>query len=456
MEGERAGRALRVAMLAVHSSPVGELGTQDTGGMSVYVREVARELGRMGHQVDIFTRLSDPGHVAPRQLYENVRLVQLPAGTHGPVHKLALYPHLEEFCREILRFCRTEGLSYDLLQSHYWLSGLVGARLKRIWRIPHFVVFHTLGALKNRTDEPQKEPPIRLRAERRLAATCDRVLASTQEEKAFLILHLAADPDRISVVPCGVDLELFQPVNKTEARRRLGFDPQDILILFVGRFAPLKGIDRLVASLSYLRNLNRVKLVVAGGNGSKQEGPFRQGSEARRDEPQRPILFPGRIEQSRLPLYYSAADLLVLPSQYESFGLVALEALACGTPVVATPVGAMPTLIRQGETGCLVPDGSPQSLAWGIETALTSCRGRPPEAIRASVLSFGWRQTVSGLLAELTALRRSPNAVGASSPARGKPPRTLSRTRSLPLGLCLGGTPCGSPAACESPAEGTP
>lgn len=456
MGRERAARALRVAMLAVHSSPVGELGTLDTGGMSVYVREVARELGRMGHEVDIFTRLSEPGPVAPRHLYENVRLVQLPAGTQGPAHKLALYPHLEEFCREILRFCRSEGLSYDLLQSHYWLSGLVGARLKRAWQIPHFVVFHTLGALKNRTDEPHKEPPVRLRAERRLAATCDRILASTQAEKSFLTCHLAANPEKISVVPCGVDLELFRPVNKTEARRRLGFDPRDTLLLFVGRFAPLKGIDRLITSLSYLRNLDRVKLVIAGGNGSKEEGPFRQGSGALRDKLLGAILFPGRVEQSRLPLYYSAADLLVLPSQYESFGLVALEALACGTPVVATPVGAMPTLIRHGETGCLVHDGSPEGLARGIERALACCRDRPPETIRASVLSYEWRRTVSGLLAELAAMGRSSHGARAVSQAGRKRACTAASGHSLVARPLVSIIPWGAPEAGDAPAEGIP
>lgn len=456
MERRPAGQSIRIAMLAVHSSPVGELGTQDTGGMSVYVREVARELGRMGHEVDIFTRQSEPEEAVVQHLYENVRLIRLPVGIHGAVQKLALYPHLEEFCDEILRFWPSQGRPYDLIQSHYWLSGLAGRRLKRWWRIPHFMVFHTLGALKNRTDEPRKEPAIRLRAERRLAASCDRVLASTQAEKTFLIRHLEADPRRIAVVPCGVDLELFQPVDKAEARRRLGFDPGETVILFVGRFAPLKGIDRLVASLAYLPSLKRTRLVVVGGNGPGRMAPLSAKLDAARAGLRTAILFPGRIEQTRLPLYYSAADMLVLPSQYESFGLVALEALACGTPVVATPVGAMPTLIRQGENGCLVRDGSPECLAQGIETVLAWCRSRPAQVIRRSVLSFGWRRTALGLLAELCALSRSPDGARAAFRTSCEPlgrPKGRNRLALRPL---LVAVPRETTATGQSPAQELP
>lgn len=456
MEKKPAGQSIRIAMLSVHSSPVGELGTQDTGGMSVYVREVARELGRMGHEVDIFTRQSEPEEAVVQHLYENVQLVRLPAGIHGAVQKLALYPHLEEFCDEILRFWHTHGRSYDLIQSHYWLSGLAGRRLQRWWRIPHFMVFHTLGALKNRTDEPRKEPSIRLRAERRLSAGCDRVLASTQAEKTFLIQYLEADPSRIAVVPCGVDLELFQPVDKTEARKRLGFDPGETVILFVGRFAPLKGIDRLVASLAYLPSLDRARLVVVGGNGPGRMAPLSGKLDAVRTGLRSAILFPGRIQQTRLPLYYSAADLLVLPSQYESFGLVALEALACGTPVVATPVGAMPTLIRQGENGCLVRDGSPECLARGIETVLTWCRSRPAQAIRASALSFGWRRTALGLLAEFDALSRSSDGARAAFRASWEPLGRPTRRNGLAVRPLPGAVPRETKAAGQSSAKGIP
>lgn len=456
MEERPAGQAFRIAMLAVHSSPVGELGTQDTGGMSVYVREVARELGRMGHGVDIFTRQNAPEDAVLQHLSENVRLVRLPAGILGPVQKLALYPHLEEFCQGVLRFCATQGTLYDLIQSHYWLSGLAGTRVKRWWQVPHFMVFHTLGALKNRTDEPRKEPAVRLRAERRLAASCDRVLASTQAEKTFLTQHLGADPRKIAVVPCGVDLELFQPLDRAEARRRLGFDPGETLILFVGRFAPLKGIDRLVVSLSYLSSLDSVRLVVVGGNGSGVIVPSNTRSGMLRAGRRSVLLFPGRIPQARLPLYYSAADLLVLPSQYESFGLVALEALACGTPVVATPVGAMPTLIRQGENGCLVRDGAPESLARGIETVLAWCRSRPPQAIRASALSFGWRRTALGLLAELDALSRSRDGARIPSRENRKPLCRPTSSGSLALPSSPGALPWETTAAGRAPEKGIP
>ena len=403
-------------MLAVHSNPVGELGTQDTGGMSVYVRELARELGRLGHQVDIFTRRRDSREKATVDLFAHVRLIHLQAGSNGDVHKLALYPHLDEFCNELERFRLREGIHYDLIHSHYWLSGLVGNWARDRWGVPHLILFHTLGALKNRTVEPEREPELRISAEKQLVECCDRILASTKREKNDLVHFYGADPEDIAVVPCGVNLDLFRPLDKSKAREQLGLDPQGPLVLFVGRFAPLKGIERLLASMTCLRHHRRLRLVIVGGNGYDRPESVNLVRLSEELGIRDSVVFQGRIEHAKLPPFYSAADVLVVPSYYESFGLVALESLACGTPVVATRVGAMPDILRDGETGCVVPDGSPRSLAQGIDSVLNGCRARSADAIRASVLKYGWAHIASAIVDEYRdVLRRACAPTGSFS-----------------------------------------
>ena len=391
---------LRIAMLSVHSSPLGELGTQDTGGMSVYIRELAGELGRRGHLVDIYTRLQDSRGDRAVRLSENVRLIHLPAGTNGHVHKWALHPHLADFCRQLETFRDKQGIHYDLVHSHYWLSGLVGNWARDRWDVPHLILFHTLGALKNMTVEAEREPDVRLAAERELVETCDRILAPTERERLHLIRYYGASPERIGVIPCGVNLGLFRPMERAWAREQVGLPPEDAVILFVGRFAPLKGIERLLAAVAEVRQHRRLRLVIIGGNGDQTPESQHLQRLSEVQGIREAVTFAGTIAQEHLPPYYSAADVLVVPSYYESFGLVALESLACGTPVVATEVGAMPSILRNGVNGCVVPEGSPRALAQGIDRVLGSARRFSPEVIRASVLRFGWTQVAAAMIAQ--------------------------------------------------------
>ena len=397
---------LRIAMLSVHSSPIGELGTKNTGGMSVYVRELARQLGRRGHFVDIYTRLNGFGQKQIAQLYDNVRLIHLKAGDNADMNKLALYGHLDDFFKELEGFRNSESVDYDLIHSHYWLSGRVGSWAQERWEVPHVFIFHTVGAVKNSTAGSEKEPELRMAIERYLAKKCDRILVATDKERDHLVQHYGACPEMIGVVPCGVNLDLFRPLDKAAARQQLGFAQDESIVLYVGRFAPVKGIDRLMEAIAHLQYYQRLRLVIVGGDGdgAPEYKSFRRL--ARKLSIQDSVTFIGRIEQERLSPYYSAADVLAVPSHYESFGLVALESLASGTPVVATKVGAMESILREGETGHVVNNGSPLAIADAIETFISRPHAPSADEVRASVFRFSWAGVASAMIDEYGAVLR--------------------------------------------------
>jgi D-inositol-3-phosphate glycosyltransferase len=385
------GNRLRIAMLSAHSCPVGDLGAKDTGGMSVYIREIARKLGEKGHSVDVYTRAHDP---RDKQVYEigpNARLIHLRAGEDRSVHKLALYSYLPEFTCNLENFRKQNGLKYDVVFSHYWLSGWAGKLLQQWWQVPHMIMFHTLGAVKNVIGVGEAEPQLRLETERDLARTCHLVIAPTEKEKENLILHYGVSPERVSVVPCGVNLELFQPIDRRLSRDRLGFADEKI-ILFVGRIEPLKGIEQLLRAMPYLAKEHQSKLVIIGGDKDSQQEIERLKGLSRSLHIQNSITFSGMVKPEQLPYYYSAADVCVIPSYYESFGLVALESLACGTPVVATDVGDLSNIIREGEAGYVIKENDPRILADKIKLVLS----RPVSnrettiGIRAPMVRFDW------------------------------------------------------------------
>ncbi len=405
-------KSMRIAILSIHSSPIGDLGTKDTGGMSVYTREVAYELGCRGHHVDIYTHRAEPGDTRVKDLHENVRLIHL-SGENGGIGKksglktkLELYPLLKDFFVELDNYKIKENLRYDLVHSHYWLSGELGRLAQHQWEVPHVIKFHTLGAVKNTTGVGEEEPRLRINAEGELVNACQRILAATDLEKDQLIRYYGASSDRIGVVSCGVNLELFQPEDKIEARKRLGFNPRESIVLYVGRFDPVKGIDRLLEAMTFLAKHYRIRLIIVGGDGCHTSEAIRLKKLSHRLGVRDAVTFVGRVRQNELPPYYSAADVVVVPSHYESFGLVGLESLACGTPLVATPVGGMKKIIRDGESGRVVDDASPVSMAKAIEMFINGHNDRtlPPDAIRRSVLEYSWKNVTSLIIDEYATL----------------------------------------------------
>jgi len=394
------GKKLRIAMLSVHSCPIARVGAKDTGGMNVYIRELARQLGQRGYLVDIFTRAHDPGDAQIVEFDGGVRLIHLEAGEVEDIHKLVLYSYLADFSCNLENFRKANELEYDLIHSHYWLSGWVGKRIQDWWKVPHVTMFHTLGAVKNAVGVGEDDPELRLQTERELARDCDHIIAATENERAQLVGYCNASPDAISVIPCGVNLDLFRPLNKKTARQQLDLNEENIA-LFVGRIEPLKGIDRLLTVVAHVRKKEKVHLVVVGGYDESQAEMERLTNLAQELNVQDSVTFAGMVEHEELPQYYCAADVCVIPSHYESFGLVALESLACGTPVVATRVGGIDSLISQGENGYVV-DGNPIDLADKVVEVLLhpDISAETAMVARQRVFGFGWPNIAQEMVRE--------------------------------------------------------
>ena len=361
-------------MLSVHTCPLAALGGKETGGMNVYVRELARELARMRMQADIFTRSQNPTIPRVVTLAEGVRVVHLAAGPQAPMARERVFEHLDEFVDGVEAFRIAAGADYDLIHAHYWLSGAVGLALRRRWAVPLVQMFHTLGRLKNDASHngADREPDVRIAEEARIVGAADRIVASTVVERAHLVGHYGADPSRIAVIPCGVDTELFTPGAQAAARAALGLgdEPQ---LLYVGRQTPIKGLETLLDAMARLRaGGTPARLSIVGGDADE---PLDGHEAALRERLGRlglgkAVTFVGAQPQDRLPAWYVAADATVLPSYYESFGMVALEAMACGSPVVASRVGGLHTTVRDRVTGLLVREHDPAALAEALERLL--------------------------------------------------------------------------------------
>jgi D-inositol-3-phosphate glycosyltransferase len=332
--------------------------------MNVYVRETARELGRMGVRVDVFTRSQNPTIPRVVPLADNARVIHLPVGPPAPLPREEIHQHLGEFVAGIRAHRDTEGMEYDLIHAHYWLSGVAGLMLRDDWGTPVVQMFHTLARLKNAVARgaDEVEPELRVREEARLVSQVDRIVTGTLMERAHLVWYYAAAAERINVIPCGVDTELFQPRSQSVAKDLLELPPYPVL-LYVGRLQPIKGLETLLEAMRRLPA--RARLLIVGGDQDEPEnghGDWLRERVAQLGLTDR-VRFLGPQRQDRLPLFYAAADATVMPSYYESFGMVALEAMACGTPVVASRVGGLRTTVRDGATGYLVPEGDPAALA---------------------------------------------------------------------------------------------
>jgi D-inositol-3-phosphate glycosyltransferase len=410
-------------MLSVHTCPLATLGGKETGGMNVYVRDLSREFSRRGIYVDVFTRSQNP-HL-PRvsaRLGHRGRVIHLPAGPEAPYDKNKVFDHLPEFIEGMIHFAENEEqISYDVLYSHYWLSGWVARALRERWGTPIVQMFHTLGHMKNRVAQRagDRETGRRIEIETQIAGFADRLVAATPAEKAQMTWLYGANPCKIGVISPGVDIRRFHPIDKNLAKSAIGVPEHHRLILFVGRIEPLKGIDTLLRAMALVAQccpdwMQDVCVSIVGGDPSR--GKQAENAEMARLHTLRSelgigdlVTFLGAKDQDTLQYYYSAAEMVVMPSHYESFGMVALEAMACGTPVIASEVGGLAFVVRNGVTGFHVPERDPEALAAKIELLLQDEALRLRLGRRAACWaeSYGWPAIADRLLELFQKVARS-------------------------------------------------
>ena len=412
---------MRIAMLSVHACPMAKLGGRDSGGMNVYIRELARDLARRGIEVDVYTRQREHDHPKIQEIAPGARVIHIESGPVRYLPKMEVYDRLDEFTAGVDAYVAEQGLRYDLIHSHYWLSAEVARVLAPKWGVPRIQMFHTLGLVKREVmdEDVDAESDVRIEIERRAVRESAAVVAASEIEAGELEQLYAADPAKLRIIPCGVDPEVFHPVRQADARRALGRDECERLILFVGRIEQIKGIDVLLRAIGlvfqgYSELRGEICLLVVGGalDATDSEGETEKIIELRRlvheHRLEDTVDFVGSQDQPRLALLPKLRRppgyLCAVPSLTESFGLVALEAMACGTPVVGTRVGGLQSIIENDVSGLLVAAGDDEALAEAMARVLLdpALRLRLAAGARERAKAFSWRR-VGEAIAELYA-----------------------------------------------------
>lgn len=398
---------MRIAMISMHTSPLQQPGSGDAGGMNVYVLSTATHLARQGIEVDIYTRATRPSQGEVVDVEKNLRVINIIAGPYEGLAKEELPTQLAAFAGGVLQYARCEEISYDLIHSHYWLSGQVGWLLRDLWEVPLVHTSHTLAAVKNtyRSENDSPESEARRICEQQLVDNADLLVVNTREETADLVQHYDAKEENIVVVAPGADTELFTPGNDraTErSRRQLGVPLHAKVVAFVGRLQEFKGpqvLIRAVAELLRREPERNLRVLISGGPSGPNATPESYREMAAELGVERRIRFLDPRPPAELVAIYRAADVLAVPSYNESFGLVAMEAQATGTPVIAARVGGLPVAVADGETGLLVEGHEPEAWADALAQLLDDddTRIRMGEDAVAHAANFSWARTAEQL-----------------------------------------------------------
>lgn len=405
---------IRIAILSTHSSPLGRAGSRDTGGMSTYLRDLSLALGKIGCQVDLYTR-SGTGGESGSSIYDlssKVRLIELDDRL-GTLSKIDIYPQRETIAEQLDHFASSNQFSYHIIFSHYWISGSVGRILQQKWNVPHLIMFHTLGAAKNAACPDENEPAVRITEEKLLTRQCSLVIAPTLLEKEKLVRYCNAEPDRIAVIPCGVDCRLFRPEHRDENKN---FTECKLpkTVLYAGRIEPVKGIDLLIKSTALLPPQDNIKLVIVGGDSVSSGQIIALQKLTRLLGIEDRVIFKGLVEHHQMPLVYRNAAATVLPSYYESFGLVALESIACGTPLVAAPVGVVPELFKTSadhKFGFMVENRDPAVWAAKITEMINRNNEIPCSEIETKLKPFRWPEIATAMVKQFHSLLGRPGVI---------------------------------------------
>jgi D-inositol-3-phosphate glycosyltransferase len=367
----------RLALISVSGDPAVEIGKEEAGGQNVYVRQVGLALAKQGWCVDMFTRRIDPDQAAIVQHAPNCRTIRLTAGPATFIGRDNVFSYLPEFVKQFQAFQEQEGYQYPLVHTNYWLSSWVGMQLKKLQSSKQVHTYHSLGAVKYRTvNDLPAIATTRLGVEQACLETADRIIATSPQEQEHM-RTLVSQKGSVEIVPCGTDIERLGAVERLEARHQLGIPSDAKVVLYVGRFDRRKGIETLVRAIakSNWRDKGNLRLVIAGGFRPGQS----DGIECDRIKSivqelglESITTFPGRLTESELPIYYAAANVCVVPSHYEPFGLVAIEAMACRTPVIASQVGGLQFTVIPEVTGLLVPPQDDGAFAQAIDRILSN------------------------------------------------------------------------------------
>lgn len=397
----------RIAFISEHASPLGILGGVDSGGQNVYVGKLARHLATIGYSVDIFTRRDSEDLPEVVEWLDGVRIIHIPAGPPAFVRKEELLQFMPEFTAATLRFCKGEWPPYDLFHANFWMSGMAAASIKQATSIPFVITFHALGRVRRLYQgEADEFPDVRFAVEEQVIAEADRILAECPQDQADLINLYGADPECITIVPCGYDPEELWPVDKQAARETLGLPADQPIMLQLGRIVPRKGIDNVIRGFARLVQHHNIAalLLIVGGDSDEPDPRItpeigRLQCIAAEEKVADRVIFAGRRQRNVLRYYYSAADVFVTTPWYEPFGITPIEAMACGTPVIGASVGGIKYTVLNGQTGYLVPPNDPQALAERLAHLCTQPRLRSTLGRRAikRARTFTWEKVAAAV-----------------------------------------------------------
>jgi D-inositol-3-phosphate glycosyltransferase len=431
---------MRIALISEHASPAAMLGGEDAGGQNVYVDEIARRLARLGFRIDVFTRRESAEAPMVLEWTPGVRIVNLPVGPARHVPKDELWPQMPAFRDGLIRSAIRDGVRYDVIHGNFWMSGWVATEVSRTFGVPAVQLFHALGTTKRREQgAADTSPPERIAVERAIVRAVDRVIVTCPKERQELIQDYGAAPERLAMIPLGVDTSTFRPVDRSEARRRVGHGlrDEDLVLVYVGRMMPRKDVRVVVRALALLGangaiDGRQIKLLVVGGE-SRLPDPAAtpEIGEVRRLAAELGVgdrvILTGKRDREELRDYYGAGDVMVTTPWYEPFGLTPLEAMACRLPVVGADVGGISYTVRHGQTGILVPPRSPAALAAALRCLLADPNRRAALGAagrRRAKSEFGWGIVAKRTAALYAAVYRE--ARGRTEPLRPWPTQTTT------------------------------
>jgi glycosyltransferase involved in cell wall biosynthesis len=366
----------QIALISDHGDPAAEIGFEEAGGQNVYVRYVGETLAKLGWQVDMFTRKVKSDDPTIVQHSPHCRTIRLVAGPERFIPRDEIFEYMPQFVDAFEAFCRHERICYPLIHTNYWLSAWIGLQLKARHQIQLVHTYHSLGAVKYQITNQPAIAPIRLNIEKQILEQADCIIATSPQEQEYL-RTLVSKQGNVKIIPYGTDVKTFHTIPKAEARAKLGLDGDEQIVLYVGRFDPRKGIETLIRASAQTKAFaeGNLKLVIVGGScPDRIDGQERNRIEQIVQETglTERTLFAGQVKHNMLPFYYAAADVCVIPSHYETFGLVAIEAMACGTPVIASDVGGLKFIVLSEQTGLRVSPQDTAAFATAIDRLLTN------------------------------------------------------------------------------------